>query len=504
MKHRAIGIGVIAAITLVALLGSAIPDLAGPAKAPDELDGLKLPALTSHTGTLPGEPTLEAGFASIADHLRIVYYYAGAGVWKVYWPEFGIDTIEALKAGEIYQVYANANCTLIYGTFTHALRGPDWNFMLWPAQPEPPEGLGEARVYFFDVGQADATLLMGPDFTVLIDAGDYRRNDVVPHLNSVGVTGIDLLIGTHPHADHIGQFPQVLQSFTVGEVWLSGDTHTTLTFERAIDAILASGAAYHEPRAGEVFQFGALRIEVLNPTHLTGNFHEGSISIRAVFGDVAFVFTGDAETHTEAGMIGRGHELKAQILQLGHHGSRTSSSVGFLNAVQPEVAVYSAGEGNAYGHPHDEVVERVLGMGIELYGTDVHGTVVAETDGRTYSVSTDSAGDIRGPPSVVGPDPAGELAVDASVKFATLGGGTQTLYATVTKDGEPVQGAEVGITVYYRTVTRTFDAPPTGADGKTQISWSVGRPRGGYTVKIDVVARYEGQTATATTGFYAP
>ena len=270
-------------------------------------------------------------------------------------------------------------------------------------EPEPPpEVLGEARIYFFDVGQADATLFLGPAFTVLMDTGDYRRNDVVPHLDSVGVTEIDLLIGTHPHADHIGQFPQVLETFPVKEVWLSGDTHTTLTFERAIDAILASDAAYHEPRVGEVFQFGSLHIEVLNPDRLTGNFHEGSISVRITFGEVSFVFTGDAEIHTEQGMMDRGHNLEAQVLQLGHHGSSTSSGLAFLEAVSPEVAIYSAGEGNPYGHPHDEVVERLDHIDILLYGTDIHGTIVITTDGVTYSVETEYE-----VPALTGPAAAG-------------------------------------------------------------------------------------------------
>jgi competence protein ComEC len=101
------------------------------------------------------------------------------------------------------------------------------------------------------VGQGDSTLLAGPDFTILIDAGRHDRNDVVPHLEQIGISAIDLLVGTYPHADHIGQFPQVLQRFPVTEVWMSGDSHTSLTFERALDAILASGAAYHEPRAHE-------------------------------------------------------------------------------------------------------------------------------------------------------------------------------------------------------------------------------------------------------------
>ncbi len=278
----------------------------------------------------------------------------------------------------------------IEGSYSVELAGLTGAFEV--VQPEqPPDALEETRVYFFDVGQADATLFLGPEFTVLIDAGDYRRNDVVPHLMSVGVTEIDLLIGTHPHADHIGQFPQVLDSFTVGEVWMSGDLHTTRTFERALDAILASDAVYHEPRAGQVFEFGTLLIKVLNPYELTGDFHEGSVSVHITYGEVSFVFTGDAETHTEQAMIDRGHDLEAQVLHLGHHGSRTSSGSAFLDAVSPDIAIYSAGKENPYGHPHDEVVQRLAAMGIPLYGTDIHGTVVMVTDGVTYSVETEYA-----------------------------------------------------------------------------------------------------------------
>jgi len=130
---------------------------------------------------------------------------------------------------------------------------------------------------------------------------------------------------------------------------------------------------------------------VLNPYQLTGDFHEGSVSVRMTYGKVSFVLTGDAETHTEQAMIDRGHNLEAQVLHLGHHGSRTSSGSAFLEAVSPEISVYSAGKDNPYGHPHDEVVERIAAMGIPLYGTDVHGTVVIVTDGMTYSVETEYA-----------------------------------------------------------------------------------------------------------------
>ncbi|QZT32516.1 MBL fold metallo-hydrolase [Caldalkalibacillus thermarum TA2.A1] len=247
-----------------------------------------------------------------------------------------------------------------------------------------PEGYMAA--HFIDVGQGDATLLEGPDFTVLIDAGRHDRNDVVPYLKSVGVERLDLVIGTHPHADHIGQMDWVLEAFPVEEVWMSGDTHSTRTFERVLDAILKSDARYYEPRAGEVFEIGSLRIEVVHPEQLTGDPDEGSISIRAVYGEVAFLFTGDAGKEAEREMIGRGHELKAHIFQLGHHGSSTSNSKTFLQAVQPEAAIYSAERDNPYGHPHREVVQLMDTLNIPMYGTAEHGTIRVLTDGTDFNV----------------------------------------------------------------------------------------------------------------------
>ncbi len=256
-----------------------------------------------------------------------------------------------------------------------------------PESPSPPTpAQGEGKVHFIDVGQGDTTLLQGPDFTILIDAGRHDRSDVVPYLKSVGVASIDLLIVTHPHADHIGQFPLVIEAFPVEEVWLSGDITTTKTFERAIDSIEASDAGYYEPRAGENFYFGSAIVEVINPDHLTGELHEGSIGVRIVYGSFSILFTGDAEAETEMAILKRNHNVKALILQLGHHGSSTSSTVEFLQAVNPKVAVYSAAEGNSYGHPHEVVLERLRQMGVQIYGTAVNGTIVITTDGQTYDV----------------------------------------------------------------------------------------------------------------------
>jgi len=252
------------------------------------------------------------------------------------------------------------------------------------------------EVHFLDVGQAEATLLLTSDFTMLIDAGDVGRFDVIDHLRRLGVENVDLIVITHPHSDHIGQLVEVLTIFPVYEVWMSGYEHTTPLFESVLDALLASDVIYYEPRRGQVFSYGDLILEVLNPTHISDDLHDTNIVLRVKYGDITFVFTGDAEKNTERTMVLSGLALYAQILQLGHHGSRTSTSSDFLEMIAPEVAVYSAGAQNIYGHPHPEIVGRIMNAGIRLYGTDIHGSITFRTDGKGYEVTTMHHGELLG------------------------------------------------------------------------------------------------------------
>lgn len=265
-----------------------------------------------------------------------------------------------------------------------------WGVFFTVHAASPTEWVPTLTVSFLDVDQGDATLFQGPDFTILVDAGRHDRSDVVPLLRAAGVDSLDLFVLTHPHSDHIGQCDGVMEAFSVKEVWMSGDLHTSRTFERCVDAVLASEAFYHEPRAGEKFQIGSAQIEIVHPERVTGDFNNGSIGFRLVYGDVAFLLTGDAEAKGEEAMLAGGHDLAADILHLGHHGSSTSSTLPFLRAVDPDIAVYSAGAGNSYGHPHREVVQRLAALAIPLYGTDIHGTVVIATDGTTWQVYTGS------------------------------------------------------------------------------------------------------------------
>ena len=254
---------------------------------------------------------------------------------------------------------------------------------------------GSAEVHFVDVGQADFTLFEGPEANVVIDTADWQDENVVPYLREQGIGEIDLVVVTHPDADHIGQLDKVMKSMEVEEVWMSGTPHTTQTYEDAIDAVLGSDAGYYEPRTGEEFVVGRMRIEALHPEEgtLTGDVQRDSVAVRVVYGETSFLMTGDAGRGAESEMTEDAEEgrieLDSDVYQMGHHGSSTSSRRSFLEAVNPDVAVYSAGEGNSFGQPDDEVIERHAEMGIDVYGTDEHGTIVVEvgSDGN-YTVGT--------------------------------------------------------------------------------------------------------------------
>lgn len=256
------------------------------------------------------------------------------------------------------------------------------------ATPSPP---GELQAHFIDVGQGDATLLVAPGATVLVDAGRHTATDVVDYLDRHGVERIDVLAVTHPHADHIGQFDRILEHVAVSEVWWSPAVHTSQTYERALTALEESGAAFEEPTAGARTDVGPLRFDFTNPPRggATGELHDDTLAFRVAYGDVSFLFTGDAEARTEERMLtGQPASLAADVYQVGHHGSSTSTSQRFLDAVGPDVAIYSAGRDNQYGHPHEEVVDRLLRSGAAVYGTDVHGTVVVTTDGDGIGIRT--------------------------------------------------------------------------------------------------------------------
>lgn len=238
-----------------------------------------------------------------------------------------------------------------------------------------------------DVGQGDCVLIQSDTHKILIDAG-WGYDDVADYLADKGISRINKIVATHGHADHIGGLVGVLQRKDVDKVLYNGQTHTTNTFEKFIDAVMESEADYHEPSRGESFELGDMTLEILHPedsaADYEGHLHDMNIVARIVYGDFAAVISGDIEQDKELEILKSGVEVAAQVLELGHHGSSTSSHPEWIEAMDPELAFWQAGEDNSYGHPHDETLTTLERLGIETIGTATHGNIIitAQPDGK--------------------------------------------------------------------------------------------------------------------------
>lgn len=256
-----------------------------------------------------------------------------------------------------------------------------------------PKPDGKLEVHVLDVGQGDSILLYTADGCALIDTS-YNKNSVsdsiIDYLQELGISKIDLLVLTHPHADHIGGAPEVIEAFEIGKILMPDKATTTNIFDATLDAIEAKNVDVYAPKAGDVYDIGDLHLTVLAPNSESygDEINNYSIVLRATFGSSSFMLTGDAEAHSEAEIVGKfsADMLKCDVLKVGHHGSTTSSSTQFLDAVSPRYAVISCGEDNSYGHPHAETISKLEARGIQYFVTYEYGAVVFETDGENLTV----------------------------------------------------------------------------------------------------------------------
>lgn len=239
----------------------------------------------------------------------------------------------------------------------------------------------DLTMYFLDVGQADATLLVSEGEAALIDAGN-RDDDafIVNYLQKLGIEELKYVVFTHPHEDHIGSGEAIIDSFDVGTIFMLDEYDDGIEgyLSRAIDD---AGIETEMPVSGETAAFGECQMEFFVPDRDYKSANDDSLWIKVNHGGNSMLFTGDAGRTPEQRMIEAGYDLEADLFQAGHHGSRESNSYYLLRESNPKYVVISCGVDNMYGHPHEEALSRFNDLGAEVFRTDEQGTVVAISDG---------------------------------------------------------------------------------------------------------------------------
>ncbi|WP_254606196.1 ComEC/Rec2 family competence protein [Exiguobacterium sp. JMULE1] len=257
--------------------------------------------------------------------------------------------------------------------------------------PAPTEG--QMEVYGFDVGQGDSTFIRTKEDAILIDGGNNGKGeDVVRYLQELGVKRLTAVIATHPDSDHIGGLDTVLDAFPVDSVYAPRVTHTTETYRDFLFAVKREGVTIKSVKAGLEIPSEAARFTFLAPlTDGTQDLNSWSAVLRVEHGQDRFLFMGDAPIRTERQLLESDVDLSADVLKLGHHGADTSSSLPFLQAVDPKRALISAGQDNAYRHPRPSVLQELKAERITIDRTDQSGTIqyISTGDGIKESNQTD-------------------------------------------------------------------------------------------------------------------
>ena len=234
-------------------------------------------------------------------------------------------------------------------------------------------------------------LIESPEGVQLLVDGGKDRSVVreLPRLMGPLDRSIDMVLATHPDADHIGGLPEVFSRYRIAYYLAPGIRHDTPQVERLDVAIASEEVVRLTARRGMRIHMGeAAYADVLYPDHdvSKGDTNAGSVVLRLVYGDTSFMLTGDAPDSVETYLVTLDESaLDSDVLKAGHHGSRSSTSAGWLSAVTPDVVVISAGKDNSYGHPHEEVVSRMRASGAAIVSTATLGTVTFESDGRVVN-----------------------------------------------------------------------------------------------------------------------
>ncbi len=258
----------------------------------------------------------------------------------------------------------------------------------YPAVLHPEQQFGFS-VLFLDVGQGDSALVQCDGHAMLIDGGDRSNSQkIYSVLKKHGISHLDLIVASHPHADHVGGLAAAFQAADAELVLCSTADASGETFQDFSRYASQKGNGIQVPEAGMSYPLGEARVEILG-LNVTPEGNDSSIILRVTYGQNSFLFTGDASFEAENALLRAGTDLHADVLKVGHHGSSDSTSEAFLAAVDPKYAIISVGKQNSYGHPSSATLESLRNTCLNVYRTDLHGDILITSDGSQLSVSTE-------------------------------------------------------------------------------------------------------------------
>lgn len=258
---------------------------------------------------------------------------------------------------------------------------------------------GPLKIHFINVGQSDAILVEGPNRTLLMDTGDFTNDGelVLKYLRHHDVERLDYLVTSHADADHIGGHAAVIEYFEteangVGAIYDPGIAASTQTYERYLDAVEEHDVTLYRTEAGDSIPFGDATVQVLGPPRpylANEDRNENSVVLKLAYGQTSVLLPGDAESAQEADLVERyGSQLESTVLRAAHHGSESSSTEAFLDAVDPRAVVITSAYESQYGHPDEVVLERLAERDLPTYWTATHGTTVLRSNGTAITVAT--------------------------------------------------------------------------------------------------------------------
>ena len=344
---------------------------------------------------------------------------------------------------------------------------------------------GKLEVHFVDVGQGQAQIIITPSHRVMVIDGGNNDDEqtMVDYLHALGVTEIDVLIGTHPDADHIGGIDAVIDAFDVRDFYMPPISVTTDTFKSVLASAKAKNLTIQTAQKDVQLNLdSSCDTKMIAPIQMSKDSNEMSVVVKMACGKSSYLFTGDIEEEAEKALLNSHENIDVDVLLIPHHGSNGSTSQAFLNKVTPKIGVIQSGKGNSYGHPHEETLERLEKAGREIYRTDQLGHIVIASDlqSGTYTVNEKTGK----PKKQTTKKQIKQISAFATVSNSTPNQNEEEIVTVIVTDeqGNPVSEADVELTLFFSSKETVYSAV-TNPSGKAMFHFKIGRAKSGYNVR---------------------